>query len=277
MLGKHQQLYNALLEQRVTAYRRQGKTLTFAEQCREITALRRECPEFAELNCNSMQVAAKRVALAFQHFFRRVRERKGKAGFPRFKSRRRFSGWGYKTHGDGWRLQAGERMRHGHLRLSGVGSIRIRGKARTEGTPKAAEVMHKQGRWYVSVTVACVPTRARVGNGAAGLDWGVETFATVANEDGSTLRIENPRHLEQARAQLCSAQRQLARKKRGSRNRDKARQQVAALHRKVANRRHDFLHQHSAALVAVLTVLATEKLQIANMTRSARGDRKSVV
>jgi putative transposase len=271
MLAKHQQLYNALLEQRITAYRRQRKTLSFAEQCREITALRRECPEFAELNCNSMQVAAKRVALAFQHFFRRVRQRKGKAGFPRFKSLRRFSGWGYKTHGDGWRLQAGDRMQHGYLRLSGVGNIRIRGKARTPGTPKAAEVMHKQGRWYASVTVVCEPKRARVGNGAAGLDWGVETFATVANHDGSTLCIENPRHLQQARAQLRSAQRQLARKKRGSRNRDKARREVAALHRKVGNRRHDFLHQQSAALVAVLAVLATEKLQVANMTRSAKG------
>ena len=43
------------------------------------------------------------------------------------------------------------------------------------------------------------------------------------------------------------------------------------MHRKVANRRHDFLHQQSAALVATLAVLATEKLQVANMTRSAKG------
>jgi hypothetical protein len=162
-------------------------------------------------------------------------------------------------------------MQHGRVRPSGVGNIRIRGNARTEGTQKAAEVMHKQGRWYVSVTVVCEPKRARMGNGAAGLDWGVETFATVANEDGSTLRTENHRHLGQARAQLRSAQRQPARKKRGSRNRDKARREVAALHRKVGNRRHDFLHQQRAALVATLAVLATEKLQVANMTRSAKG------
>jgi putative transposase len=271
LLGRHQRLYNAALEQRISAYRRQGKTVSFAEQCRDLTALRGEDPEYGGVNAQSCQVTLKRLDLAFKHFFRRVRESKSKAGFPRFKSLRRFSGWGYKTHGDGWRLQAGEGMKHGRVRLSGVGNIRIRGKARTEGTPKTLEVMHKQGRWYASVTVVCEPRRARVGNGAAGLDWGVETFATVANEDGTTQRIENPRHLQQARKDLTAAQRDLSRKKRGSRNRDKARQKVTSLHRKVANRRHDFLHQQSAALVATLAVLATEKLQVSNMTRSAKG------
>jgi putative transposase len=186
LLGRHQRLYNAALEQRISAYRRQGKTVSFAEQCRDLTALRGEDPDYGGVNAQSCQVTLKRLDLAFKHFFRRVRERKSKAGFPRFKSLRRFSGWGYKTHGDGWRLQAGEGMKHGRVRLSGVGDIRIRGKARTEGTPKTLEVMHKQGRWYASVTVVCEPKRARLGNGAAGLDWGVETFATVANQDGST-------------------------------------------------------------------------------------------
>ena len=190
--------------------------------------MRSECPEFGALNCDASQVSAKRVDLAFKAFFRRVRERKGKVGFPRFKSLRRFPGWGYKKHGNGWRLHSGEGMKHGHLRLLGVGAVRLRGRARTEGQPKTCEIRHQDGRWYASVTVVCEPKRSR-GEGVAGLDWGVETFATVAKDDGSALCIDNPRYLQQARAKLRQAQRALKNKKRGSRNRDKARRDVARI------------------------------------------------
>src|SRR5205814_2322840 len=119
------------------------------------------------------QVTLKRVDRAFQNFFRRVRAGQSKPGFPRFKSFARFSGWGYKTHGDGWRLFTNERMKHGRLRLAGIGELKIRGQARSAGTPKTCEIMHKGECWYASITIACQPQR-EAGRLASGLDWGVE-------------------------------------------------------------------------------------------------------
>src|SRR5690606_21338003 len=112
-------------------------------------------------NAQSEQVTLKRLDLAFQHFFRRVK--KGETpGFPRFKPLHRFKGWGYKTHGDGWRLITNERMQHGTLRLSGVGKVPIRGKPRTPGTPKTCEILKKMvvgtpaSRWTVSLPASMV-------------------------------------------------------------------------------------------------------------------------
>jgi putative transposase len=65
-----------------------------------------------------------RVHLAFQAFFRRVKAGET-SGYPRCKSRQRFKGWGYKMHGDGWRLKPRAGMRHGHLWLSGIGHVKI--------------------------------------------------------------------------------------------------------------------------------------------------------
>jgi putative transposase len=271
VLTLHQRLYNAALEQRKTAYRRQRVSVGYAEQCRDLTALRANDPQYASLNAQSAQVTLKRVELAFQHFFRRVRERSGNAGYPRFKSLRRFSGWGYKTHGDGWRLWPGERMRHGRLRLSGVGTVKIRGRARTIGEPKTCEIQHKDGRWYASVTVECCPQRD-AGPLAAGMDWGVETLATLALSDGTMLHIDNPRHTRRALVQLRHAQQSLSRKRRGSKNREKARRLVAALHRRVADQRRDFLHQTSARLITLIGLLVTERLAIQPMT--ANGGRR---
>jgi putative transposase len=271
LLTLHQRLYNAALEQRKTAYRRQRVSVGYAEQCRDLTALRASDQDYAALNAQSAQVTLKRVALAFDAFFRRVKTQHGKAGYPRFKSIRRFSGWGYKTHGDGWRLLPGERMQHGRLRLSSVGVVKIRGKARTIGEPKTCEIHHKDGRWYASITVACCPQRA-TGPLAAGMDWGVETFATLALSDGRRLHIDNPRHTRRALGQLRHAQQALSRKRRGSKNREKARRLVSSLYRKTANQRHHFLHQTSAWLITLIGFLLTERLLVKAMT--AHGGRR---
>ena len=274
MLGLHQRLYTAALAQRKTAYRRQRTSVGYAEQCRDLTDLRAHDPTYAALNAQSAQVTLKRVDLAFHAFFRRVKAGEH-PGYPRFKSMRRFSGWGYKTHGDGWRLIPGKRMRHGRLRLSGVGTVQIRGKARTIGTPKTCEIQHKDGRWYASVTVECCPQRA-CGTWAAGMDWGVETFATLALSDGTMEHIENPRHTRQDLERLRAAQRHLEKKQRGSKNREKARARVARLHQKTVNQRRDFLHQTSARLIALLAVLATEALGIKAMTANGSKHKRGL-
>ena len=120
--------------------------------------LRDELSEYKALNAQSCQVTLRRVDLAFQHFFRRVREGASQPGFPRCKSMNRFKGFGYKSHGDGFKLIT--QGRNGAVRLSGVGTIRMRGKAKTWGNVLTAEVLKKDDRWYLSVTVECKTQRS---------------------------------------------------------------------------------------------------------------------
>jgi len=273
MLGLHQRLYNAALEQRIAAWRLQRKGLSAYDQMRDLTDLRADDERYARLNAQSAQVTLNRLHLAFAAFYRRCKNGET-PGFPRFRSFDRFSGWGYKTHGDGFRFTLGNGDRHGKLRLSGIGTIRVRGRARTPGEIKTCEIQHKAGRWYASITLSCEPQRAS-GTDAIGLDWGVETFAALAHEDGTYSSVENPRFFGAMETALERAQQNLTRKAKRSKNRAKARKIVAAIHRKTTNRRHDFLHQTSAKIVASVNLLATETLSIKNMTRSAKGTVES--
>jgi len=267
------QLYNAALQQRIEAYQRRGITLKFSDQCRELTALRKECPEYRELNAQSCQVTLKRVDLAFQHFFRRVREGAKKAGFPRFKSANRFKGFGYKSHGDGFKLLTDGK--HGAVRISGVGKIRMRGKARTWGPCVSAEILRKNDYWYLSVTVECEPIRTS-GKAAVGFDWGVEKFATLALSGGGYDEVKNPRFLRRSLKKLKTAQKALSRKKLRSKNRNKARKKVVKLHQKVANQRKNFAHQTSAKFVKDHALIASEKLQVKSMTASGGNYKKGL-
>ena len=260
----HRLLYNAALEQRRAAWKRQRVSVSFAEQCRDLTALRQE--EETPLPAQAAQHTLKRVARAFEAFFRRLNVGADEAGSPRFKPRQRFKGWSYPTHGDGWRLRPREGMQHGRLRLSGVGHVRIRGDARTMGKPKTCDITYRHGTWYASIVLACQPERSH-GEGSIAFDWGVETFATIAYTASEPVLIANPRFLGQSAATLQAAYQSRERKQRCSRGWRLANKRVAQLHSKMARQRLDFHHKQSAQMVDGAAAIFTEKLQPATMTR----------
>lgn len=274
MLCFHQRIYHAALEERIRVYREQGKSLSFADQCKALTLWRQTNADLKALNAQSLQVTLKRLDLAFQAFFRRLKAGE-KPGFPRFKSLQRFSGWGYKTHGDGFRLINDDTMQHGRLRLSGVGLIKIRGKARTPGEVKTAEILHKAGKWYVSVTVECEPKRD-CGKKAVGLDWGVEKFLVSHDSQEKTDSIENPRFIKKLLPQLKELQQSVSRKKKGTHNRKKTVHILSNLHAKIARSRQHFHHKLSASIVKENGFIATESLSVKSMTAKGSAKKKGL-
>ena len=284
MRGLHQRLYNTALEERIRVYQETGKGLSFADQCKVLTRWRRISAGLASLNAQSEQVTLKRLHLAFQAFFRRVKNG-DTPGFPRFKSLRRYPGWGYKTHGDGWRLHAGENSVHGKLYLQGVGHIPMRGRARTTGTPVTCEILHKAGKWYASVTLEIETIQRERGTAIGAFDWGLTDFLTLATPMGIET-VANPRRLKNQLAELKRLGQEVSRKIRMAQERTGRKKgfpvsvslrhaisHLARLHAKVARQRQDFLHQTSAALVKRFGALGTESLTVQNMVRSG-GVRK---
>ena len=284
-LGLHQRLYNSALEERIRVYKETGKGLSFADQCKVLTQWRKGVPALSGLNAQSEQVTLKRLHLAFQHFFRRVKNGET-PGFPRFKNIHRYPGWGYKTHGDGWKLHSGESGAHGKLYLQGVGQIPIRGRARTAGAPVTCEIIHKAGQWYASVTLEIEAIQRECGTEMGAFDWGLTEFMTIATSDGIET-VANPRHLKNQLAELkrlgqevsrkIRMAQQLSGKLRGfpvSANLRKAIQHLSRLHAKVARQRKDFLHQTSAGLVKRFGALGTETLAVKNMVHGGGAHKK---
>lgn len=271
LLHSHQQLYNAALEERISAWCKLGKSISYTDQCASLTQVRRELPEWAEVNCSSQQMTLRRLDKAFSAFFRRVRAGKT-PGFPRFKSRSRFPGFSYKSHGDGWKFTPGKDWKHGTLRLTGIGHICCRGRARQEGRICASDLMHRNGQWQLSLTIE--PTkivRVRTQDGAVGLDWGVDTLLSGVRHDDGIVQVENPRWYQASKDELTALAQAVSRKKRGSNGYKKAGRMLAHARAKLARRRLDFLHKKTAELAQQYALVAMEKLSIANMTRSAKG------
>jgi putative transposase len=263
-------LYNAALDERSQAWRKSHKSVTRIEQTKSLTTIRADDPQgYGALPVTLSRWSLKKVDEAFQAFFRRITAKCGKAGFPRFKSRRRWRSFGFCEF-SGIRLidgavvfkgMPGRLYLHLHRRLPDNASIRCC-------------TLTKQGRaWRVAlqIEVADVHTVRREANNLVGIDWGVERLATLST--GET--IENPRFGAEAAADIGKAQRKLARARQGSRRRKKAVAHLARRRHKLANRRKTHLHQLTAAIAARFGGIAVEDLQVNNMTASAKGTVES--
>ena len=82
LCAAQRELYNAALEERIDCYRKTGKTRTYIDQCKALTQCRKQLPDMSELPANLQRWTLKRMDDAFQGFFRRLKARSGKAGFP---------------------------------------------------------------------------------------------------------------------------------------------------------------------------------------------------
>lgn len=268
----HCELYNAALQERIEAYRKAGKSITYYDQQNVLPEIKAARPEFVELGSHALQQTLRRLDLAFQAFFRRVKAGQT-PGFPRFKASARFSGFCYPDPA-GWKLSQ-QGQRGGTLRL-GSGkeamSIRMRGQHRfgADAKPNDVTILRKNGEWFASVTLrvpesACA--RERHDHQHRGIDFGITDWATFDN--GET--IENPRWMRNELPRLADLQRQRSRKKKGSLRYIRLTRQTARLYERIGNRRREFLHQETAKLVRACAVIATEELQLKNMSRSAKG------
>ena len=91
----------------------------------------------------------------------------------------------------------------------------------------------------------------------------------AALSDGTKIKPLNA--FKAIRGGLAKAQRKLARKTKFSANWKKQKGKITRLHMRAANARKDFLQKLSTDLAKSHSVIKIEKLQIQNMTRSARG------
>ncbi len=250
-------LYNAALEERREAYRKQGKSITKREQEKEITEIKRDCPEYEEVHTHLLQDVVKRLDTAFQAFFRRLKEGAAKPGFPRFKGRERYNSFTYKDAGNG----NGAAMVSGgkRIRLSGIGNVKIKVHREMKGTLKTVKVKRdSDGHWYALLTCE-VPTRPLPAtHREVGIDVGITTFA--ATSDGEL--IENPRPMQTARIRVERAQRKVSRRTKGSKRRSKARALLAKAHAHVRDVRKDFHHRTARRIVKEYDHIAVEDLNI---------------
>ncbi|MEU8364449.1 transposase [Nonomuraea sp. NPDC048882] len=268
-LEDHRTLYNAALEHRRTAYAKAGVSVRYGDQSAELKHVRADdTGGQGRWSFSSQQATLRRLDKAFRAFFDRVKAGRT-PGFPRFKGRGWFDSVEWPKDGDGCRWDSQpEHPSATFVRLQGIGHVRVHRHRPVRGRVKTISVKREGSRWYLVLSCDDVPAEPMPATGAVvGIDMGVACLVTTS--DGA--HVANLRHLATTADRLAEAQRNLARKKRGSKRRRKAVARVAALHAKVRRQRIDGAHKTALALIRNYDMMVHEDLRITNMTRSASG------
>ncbi|MFE3517240.1 RNA-guided endonuclease InsQ/TnpB family protein, partial [Streptomyces sp. NPDC059166] len=152
------------------------------------------------------------------------------------------------------------------LRLPKIGDVEVKWSRTLPSVPSTVTVVKDSaGRYFASFVVETGPQEVLPEVvPMVGIDLGLGHFAVLS--DGT--KVDSPRFLRRAEKRLKKAQRALARKVKGSGNRNKARIKVARAHAKVADARREFHHQLSTRLIRENQAVAVEDLAVKGLART---------
>jgi len=233
----------------------EGRRLTQKDTQALIVKLKRDKPELASVYSKVLQMVNYQLWGNIKALSA-LKKNGRKVGKLRFKG-----GW-FKTLNYN---QSGFRLEGKKLMLSKVGAINIKLHRPIEGKVKGVLIKRElSGKWFVVFQIENLPLHLHQIGKAIGLDVGIKHF--LSDSDGR--QIENPRFYEHSLERLRIAHQVLSQKKRGSRNRAKAKVKLTKVYEKIVNQRDDFLHKLSRFYVNNYDAIVVEDLNVANMVRN---------
>lgn len=257
--GTSRFVFNWALADRQDRRTKEIKTSQYDQRAR-FNALKAEfCPWIYETPYAVIEKAFADLDAAYKNFFRRVKAGL-KPGFPRFKSRKR--------EGAHFSLR-NTKIEAGQIRLTGIGWVKLHehNYIPTEGEYGVyTTISERAGRWFLSVLVEEEIAELVGREGILGVDLGIKSLAVCS--DGAV--FENPKALYVAERKLKRIQREVSRRQKGGKNRQKSIRKLQRCHAKVANIRKHALHQvsHYVTARAKPRVVVIEDLNVLGMEQN---------
>ena len=244
-------IYNWALALRTNSYYQDNVHLTYTDTSNALTKLKKdpEKPWLKKVSSVPLQQGLRHLNTAFNNFFA------GRSKYPKFKKKNNRQSAHYAPNAFKWE--------DGKLTLAKMSQpLRIRWSRYFTGEPKSVTISKDpSNRYFVSFLVEEELSQWEPGKEEIGIDLGIKDVVVGSNGFASG----NPKNYQKYQARLKTLQRRLAKKKKGSNNRYKARLKVAKLHAKIADCRKDFLHKLSSKLVSESQAIYTETLAVKNM------------
>lgn len=246
-LGCNRYLYNVALEERITAYKSLGKSVTKYDQFNQLPEIKKEFTWLKNIHSQVLQNTLERLDNSYKGFF------SGK-GFPNFQKKDNYNSFTFPS---------GVKIIENQVKLPKIGLVKFINH-RPIPNCKTATIIQNRDKWYITITFEVQEPSTIVDNSnAVGIDMGVVLHSTLS--DG-TMNKPN-QFLELNLKQLRILNRKLSRQTKGSNSYLKTKKQLSKLHEKIANQRKDYNHKLSTDIVKKYSAIYVEDLKISNMIK----------
>ena len=249
-------VYNRALSMRSEAWAKSKERISGYDLQKKITDWKNEEETvwLKEVSNVPLQQSINNLEVAFQNFFAM------RAAYPKFKK---------KDSGGSCRFTTfGFRIKDGQVWLAKTKApldVRWSRPLPEKDKPSQCTVrLSPSGEWHISFLCDVEIQKLPVVDKHIGLDMGITALVTTS--DGE--KIVGAKSAKQHARKMAHLQKELARKQKGSKNRQKAKIRVARIHRKISDIRKDQLHKLSTRLVRENQSIAIEDLAVRNMLKN---------
>jgi putative transposase len=249
---------NWALRKKTDAYYNDNQRLYYKDLSALLPDLKKqeETAWLSEVASVPLQQSLRHLDKAFINFF------EGRAEYPQFKKKRNQQSATYVGTAFTWR--------DGKITLAKMNEpLDIRwSRPLPEGCKPSSVTVAKDGadRYFVSILVEEEINHLPPSDQNVGADLGLKSFVVLSTGE----IVGNPKCFAKDEKRLAKAQRRHAKKKKGSKNRDKARKKVARLHARIADRRRDFLQKLSTRMIRENQTICVESLAVKNMVKNEK-------
>lgn len=255
-------IYNWGLSRKKETYVNEKKSIGYLQLAKELTLLKNDGEHgwMKDVANESLQQSLRNLDNAFTQFF------KAKKGFPKFKSKKHsknvckfinnvhfdFDKWKVRIPKMGWTKIC--RNKSFDLSKCKIGTLTVS--------------QDKCGNFWCVIIVEngeSLKPKAKVSEETSvGIDLGIKDFAILS--DGT--KYGNNKFLENGQKKLKRLQRHFSKTQKGSKRRERLRLKVARQHRKISNRRSDFLHKLTTDLTRRFDTICLENLNVQGMMQN---------
>ena len=265
LLGCTRLVYNTALDWKKSAYETNKTNISSTELSHKITELKNDKIFLREVHSKVLQQALMDLNNAFNNFFRNVKQGKT-PGYPQFKKK--------NMHKDSCRFPIDAFIGIYGNRISLIkklNDILFKCSKRDERyLNKKQKYVHSvtvsktaDGKYYASVLIDFTPENKKRTSNSVGIDLGIKHL--VITSDGEFFdNIDNSYNEKR----IKHYQKELSKKVKDSKRREKIRIKLAKQHAKLSNRRKWLLHQITTYLVNENQVICMEDLNVSGMVKN---------
>ena len=153
------------------------------------------------------------------------------------------------------------------IKLPKVKKIKAKVHRKVKGAIRSATIsLTCTNKYYVSILVEEEVLPLKENKNAIGLDLGIKDLVITSNGN----KYENPKIINKYENKIIKLQRELSRKKKGSKNFQKKSKEIAIVYEKIKNIRRDYLHKISKDIIINNQVIITEDLNVKGMLQNHR-------
>ena len=196
------------------------------------------------------QEALRNLVKAFKRMFQ------VKGSGPKFKK---------KNIQDSFYLEGSIKISGNKIRLPVIGWVKSHERL-PACNPKNVTISKRAGKWFLAFKLDFLPLLKEVSKQPVGVDLGVNRLVTCS----SGFQVENPKAYRRYKRKLAKLQKELCRRQKGGKNREKTKLKLARCHYRIGNIRKDTLHKSTTYLAKNHSEVWLEDLNVSGLLKNLK-------